>query len=109
MGDFMFESLLVGLLTAIVLILMLIAKFVFDLPTNDQWNSSLLYYELRSVRNEIKSLREVVAQEIREIKDVTKQLCDLNQAFFDEKQEAEFRRLRVDQLQQEISKEIGDK
>jgi len=109
MGDFMFESLLVGLLTAIVLILMLIAKFIFDLPTNDQWNSNTLYLELRSMKKEMRSLLELVTQELRDIKDDTKQLCDLNQALFDEKQEAEFRRLRVDQLHQEISKEVGDK
>ena len=109
MGDFIFESLLVGLLTAILLILMLIAKFIFDLPSNEQWHSSPLYFELRSVRTEIKSLIEEATREIRDIKDATQQLCQLKQSSIDEQQENEFKRLRVDQLQHEATKQFWDK
>jgi len=106
MGDFMFESLIVGLLTAILLILMLIAKFIFDLPTNDQWSSSLLHFEVRSVRTEMKSLVEEATREIRDIKNATKQLCQIKQSGIDEQREQEFKRLRITRLDQEVTKDF---
>ena len=109
MGDFMFEYLVIGLLLSILLVLMLIAKFVFDLPSNDQWHSSPVYFELRSVRTEMKSLVEEATREIHDIKDATQQLCQLKQSSIDEQQENEFKRLRVDQLQQEVTKQFWDK
>ncbi|MEI6835162.1 MAG: hypothetical protein WCL28_14350 [bacterium] len=57
----------------------------------------------------MKSLIEESTIEIRNIKDATQQLCQLKQSSIDEQQENEFRRLRVDQLQQEVTKQFWDK
>ena len=102
----MFEALLFGLLTTILLILMLIAKFIFDLPSNDQWHSSLLYFELRSVRTEMRSLVEEIRKEIHDIKEVATLLCELKQASIDEQQEQEFKRARITQLDKEVTREF---
>mgnify|MGYP006276420583 FL=1 len=109
MGEFLFETLLVGLLTAILLLVMLVLKFIFDLPLSDQWTTSSLYRELINARTERHLLIEQMTRQMKEIKAITKQLYDLQQSSVNEKQENEFKRRRVDALYKDVTKDVHDR